>query len=164
MTQLFEALSIGFVIVILLLGLVGTFIPLVPGVLLMWLTILIYAWGEGFTAVSTPSFIVISLIALVTGTSDIWLTLFGAKKGGASVRSMLTGLLGAVIGSFVFPIVGTIVGYIGGVLLGEYWRHGDWEIAKKAGLGGLAGFGIASLIQFIGGIFMLFIFLWQLFF
>jgi uncharacterized protein len=163
-TQLFEALSIGFVIVILLFGLVGTFIPLVPGVLLMWLTILIYAWSEGFTAVSTPSFIVISLIALVTGTSDIWLTLFGAKKGGASVRSMLTGLLGAVIGSFVFPIVGTIAGYIGGVLLGEYWRHGDWEIAKKAGLGGLAGFGIASLIQFIGGIFMLFIFLWQLFF
>lgn len=164
MIQLFEALSIGFVIVILLFGLVGTFIPLVPGVLLMWLTILIYAWGEGFTAVSTSSFILISLIALVTGTSDIWLTLFGAKKGGASMHAMLTGILGAIIGSFVFPIVGTIAGYIGGVLLGEYWRHGDWEIAKKAGLGGLVGFGIASLIQFIGGIFMLFIFLWQVFF
>jgi len=163
-TGLFEALSVGVVIVILLFGLLGTLIPIIPGVLLMWLTVFIYAWVDGFTAVSTASFIVISLIALVTGTSDIWLILFGAKKGGASIKSLLVGTVGAIVGSFVFPIVGTIAGYIAGVLLGEYWQHGDWEIAKKAGLGGLAGWGIATVIQFIGGIFILLIFLWQLFF
>lgn len=161
MIGLFEALSVGVTVVILLFGLVGTLIPIIPGVLLMWLTVFIYAWVEGFTAVSITSFIVISLIALFTGTSDIWLTLFGAKKGGASIKSMLIGTVGAVVGSFVLPILGTIAGYIAGVLLGEYWRHGDWEIAKKAGLGGLAGWGIATVIQFIGGIFILIIFLWQ---
>ena len=97
----------------------------------------------------------------MTGTSDLWLTLFGAKKGGASVKSMLIGTMGAIAGSFVFPLVGTIAGYIAGLLLGEYWQHGDWELAKKAGLGGLAGWGIATIIQFIGGIFIFVIFLWQ---
>ena len=164
MTQLFEAFSVGFVIFLLLLSLVGTLIPIIPGVLLMWVIVFIYALVDGFTAVSTASFITISLIALITGTSDIWLTLFGAKKGGASVKSMLVGTLGAIVGSFVFPIVGTIAGYIAGLLLGEYWQHGDWEIAKKAGFGGLAGWGIATVIQFIGGIFIFVIFLWQVIF
>ena len=152
MIQLFEALSVGIVIFILLLSLIGTLIPIIPGVLLMWVTIFIYALIDGFTAVSTPAFIFISLIALVTGTSDLWLTLFGAKKGGASVKSMLIGTAGAIVGSFIFPLVGTVAGYVGGLLLGEYWQHGDWEIAKKAGLGGLAGWGIATIIQFVGGI------------
>jgi uncharacterized protein len=162
-TQLFEAFSVGIVIVILLLSLVGTLIPIIPGVLLMWLTVFLYAWVDGFTAVSTPSFILISLIALTTGTSDLWLTLFGAKKGGANVKSMLIGTLGAIAGSFIFPLVGTIAGYIAGLLLGEYWQHGDWQLATKAGLGGLVGWGIATIIQFIGGIFILIIFLWQVF-
>lgn len=164
MTQLFEAVSVGFVIFLLLLSLIGTLIPIIPGVLLMWVIVFIYALVDGFTAVSTFSFVVISLIALVTGTSDIWLTLFGTKKGGASVKSMLIGTVGAVVGSFIFPIVGTIAGYIGGLLLGEYWQHGDWEIAKKAGIGGLTGWGIATIIQFIGGIFIFVIFLWQVIF
>lgn len=164
MTQLFEAFSVGFVLFLLLLSLVGTLIPIIPGVLLMWVIVFIYALVDGFTAVSTASVIVISLIALITGTSDIWLTLFGAKKGGASVKSMLVGTLGAIVGSFVFPIVGTIAGYIAGLLLGEYWQHGDWEIAKKAGFGGLAGWGIATVIQFIGGLFIFVIFLWQVIF
>jgi hypothetical protein len=161
--QLFEAASIGLVIFLLLLSLIGTLIPIIPGVLLMWVIVFVYAWVDGFTAVSITSIIFISLIALVTGTSDIWLTLFGARKGGASVKSMLIGTAGAIIGSFLFPIVGTIVGYIVGLLLGEYWQHGDWEIAKKAGFGGLAGWGIATVIQFIGGIFIFVIFLWQVF-
>ena len=164
MAQLFEAVSIGFVIFLLLLSLIGTLIPIIPGVLLMWLIVFIYALVNGFTAVSTSAIIVISLIALVTGTSDIWLTLLGTKKGGASVKSMVIGTVGAIVGSFVFPIVGTIAGYIAGLLLGEYWQHGDWEIAKKAGFGGLAGWGIATVIQFIGGIFIFVIFLWQVFF
>ena len=164
MAQLFEAVSVGFVIFLLLLSLIGTIIPIIPGVLLMWVIVFIYAWVDGFTAVSTASFIIISLIALITGTSDIWLTLFGAKKGGASVKSMLIGTVGAVIGSFIFPIIGTIAGYIAGLLLGEYWQHGDWEIAKKAGIGGLTGWGVATIIQFIGGLFIFVIFLWQVIF
>jgi len=162
--QLFEAVSVGFVIFLLLLSLIGTIIPIIPGVLLMWVIVFIYAWVDGFTAVSTASFIIISLIALITGTSDIWLTLFGAKKGGASVKSMLIGTVGAVVGSFIFPIIGTIAGYIAGLLLGEYWQHGDWEIAKKAGIGGLTGWGVATIIQFIGGLFIFVIFLWQVIF
>ena len=164
MTQMFEAVSVGVVIFLLLLGLVGTVIPIIPGVLLMWLTVFIYSLADGFTAVSMPAFLVISVIAVITGTSDLWLTLLGAKKGGASVKSMLIGTAGAIAGSFIFPLVGTIVGYIAGLLLGEYWQHGDWELAKKAGLGGLAGWGVATIIQFIGGIFIFVIFLWQVLF
>ena len=118
--QLFEAVSVGVVIFLLLLSLIGTLIPIIPGVLLMWVIVFVYALVDGFTAVSATAVIVISLIALITGTSDIWLTLVGAKKGGASIKSLLIGTAGAIVGSFLFPVVGTIIGYIAGLFLGEY--------------------------------------------
>ena len=57
MTQLFAAVSTTVVIIILLLSLIGTLIPIIPGVLLMWVTVFLYALVDGFTAVSTPAFI-----------------------------------------------------------------------------------------------------------
>lgn len=130
----------------------------------MWLVILLYGLVDKFTAISVSAFLVISLIALTTGTSDIWLTLFGTKKGGASIKSMLVGIAGAVFGSFILPIIGTIIGYVAGLVFGEYLQHGDWESARKAAIGGVAGWGAATIIQFIGGIFIFVIFLWQVIF
>jgi uncharacterized protein len=128
----------------------------------MWLAILFYGLLYGFETLTWGGFALISLIALVTGTADIWLTALGAKKGGASYRSQLFGLLGAIIGTFIVPLLGTIIGYMAGILLAEYQKRGDWDLAVRASLGGLAGYGIASLIQFGGGLLMIIIFVWQI--
>jgi uncharacterized protein YqgC (DUF456 family) len=49
-----------------------------------------------------------------------------------------------------------------GILLAEYQKRQDWNLALRASLGGLAGYGIASLIQFGGGLLMIFVFVWQI--
>ncbi len=160
MSLLFEAITFGVIIAFIILGIIGTLIPIIPGTLLIWLGVLVYAWHMGFSAFGIGAFLLISLIALVTGTADLWLPLLGAKGGGASTRSLLFGALGALLGTFLIPIpvIGTIAGYILGLLFGEYQKHGDWELAKKAGWSGLAGWGLATAVQIGGGILILIIF------
>lgn len=162
MAEIFETIALTIIILSLFVGLIGTLIPLLPGTLLMWLAILFYGLLYSFDTLTWGAFGLISLIALVTGTADLWLTLLGAKKGGASHRSLLFGLLGAILGTFVAPLLGTIIGYMIGILLAEHQKHQDWDLALRASLGGLAGYGLASLIQLGGGLLMLAIFAWQL--
>jgi uncharacterized protein YqgC (DUF456 family) len=164
-----QALLFGAAVAFILVGLVGVIVPILPGILLIWLTVLAYAIVEGFNSIDWATFVVISLIALVTGTADIWMALFGAKSGGASFLSMVYGVIGAVIGflvlgaiaPFIGSLFGGILGYSAGVLLGQYQKQRDWNLALKASLGGLAGWGIATILQLGGGLLILALFVWQ---
>ncbi|HEX6387530.1 MAG TPA: DUF456 domain-containing protein [Anaerolineae bacterium] len=160
MALLLDSLTFGLAVVFIVIGLIGTVVPMLPGTLLIWLTILVYAILTGFTGVTPLGFAVLTVIALVTGTADFWMSLLGARTGGASKRAILFGLVGAIVGTFVIPLFGTIVGYGLGVLLGEYQKRGNWEAALRAGLGGLAGWGVATIIQLGGGLLMFAIFVW----
>jgi hypothetical protein len=165
-TILSQSLSFGLAVFFMLVGLVGVIIPMIPGTLLVWLTVIVYAILErasGLAAMDPVTLIVISLIAIVTGLADLWLPLVGAKVSGSSRRALVFGALGALAGTFLLPIplLGTIIGYAGGILLGEYHKHRDWDRAFRAGVGGVAGWGIATVLQLGGGLLILLIFVWQ---
>lgn len=163
-----EALIFGFAVVFMILGLIGIVIPILPGLLLIWLTTLAYALVEGFEAIDAFTFIAITIIALLAGTADIWMSLLGAKTGGASFRAMALGLVGGIIGFIIgspIPIVGNliggIVGYAFGVLIGQFHKYRDWNSAFKASVGGIVGWGIATVTQVIAGVVIILIFAWQ---
>ncbi|MFW6183550.1 MAG: DUF456 domain-containing protein [Chloroflexota bacterium] len=164
MTTILQSISFGIAVVFMLVGLAGVIIPLMPGSLLIWLTVVVYAVAEranGFAAIDPLTLIVITLIALVTGLSDLWLPLVGARVSGSSWRALVFGVVGGILGTFILPLVGSIAGYALGILLGEYQKYGDWDKALKAGAGGLAGWGIATALQLGGGLLILIIFVWQ---
>lgn len=160
MSVLVDSLFFGLIVVLMLVGLVGTVVPILPGIFMVWLGVVVYVWRDNFETLSLTTFIIISLIVIFAGLADLWLPIFGARKGGAAKRTILTGLLGAIIGSFIIPIVGTIVGYAVGVLLGEYHKRRDWNAAWEASKGGLTGWGIATIIQLVGGLVVIIIFIW----
>ena len=161
MSLLLESITFGLIIAFIILGIIGIIIPLIPGILLIWLAVVTYVWAYGMESIGWASFIIITLIAVVTGTSDLWMSLLGAKTGGASGRSLLFGVIGAIVGSFIVPLIGTLVGYAVGILLGEYQKRGNWNEAVRASVGGLAGWGVATVIQLGGGLLILGIFIWQ---
>ena len=144
----------------MIIGLLGIVLPILPGTLLIWLSVLIYAIIDGFETISWAGFVIITLIALVTGTADIWLPMLGAKSAGAAKRALVFGLAGGTIGFFLLggfiPILGNllggVLGYAAGVLLGQYHKYRDWNLALRAGLGSVAGWGIGTAIQFVGGL------------
>ncbi|KAA3657097.1 MAG: DUF456 domain-containing protein [Chloroflexi bacterium] len=158
MIELLQSIAFALTVVFLFIGIIGTIVPLIPGVFIIWLAVIGYGLLTGFDTLSGGRIIWITLIALITGTADYWMSYLGAKKGGASKEALLYGAGGAILGTFILPLLGTIIGYAAGLLYGEYKKHGDWETAKKAGMGGIAGWGIATAIQFVGGLLMCMIF------
>lgn len=169
LSTLFEALLFGVTVAFILIGILGVVVPILPGILLIWLSVLAFAIFEGFDSIDPLTFAFITLIAIVAGTADIWMALFGAKTGGASLLSMIYGVIGAIIGFFVLgaiaPIIGSlfggILGYSAGVLLGQYQKQRDWSLAFRAGLGGLAGWGVATMLQLGASLIILALFVWQ---
>ncbi|PID85081.1 MAG: hypothetical protein CSA11_10115 [Chloroflexi bacterium] len=158
--SLITVLIMAFMIV----GLIGVFFPILPGVFMIWLGLCMYVWRFGFEVISLGMFFFLTLILFVAGTSDLWLPIFGTQKAGAAKRTLITGMIGAIAGSFLIPlpIVGTIIGYALGILLGEYHKRRDWNQAWRASKGGLKGWGIATAVQLIAGLFVVFIFAWTI--
>jgi uncharacterized protein len=163
---LLQTINFALAVLFMLVGMVGIVLPILPGTFLIWLTVFFFYVIEralGFAAIDPISFGAITAIAIVAGTSEFWLPLLGARRSGSSRRAMVTGMIGAVIGTFALPIplVGTIVGYAIGVLLGEYQKHGEWDRAVRASAGGVAGWGVATLLQLGAGLLILILFVWQ---
>lgn len=164
MEALGESLVLLVVLVTFGFGLLGAFVPVLPGTLLVWAGILFYAWPyNGFATFSPWLFALITIIALIAGTADLWLPLLGAKSTGASWKTLAVGLLGAMLGTFLLPlpVIGTVVGYGLGILLAEYLRLQAWRPALRATFGGVIGWGLSAAVELIGAVVMILLFFTQ---
>ena len=155
-------------LVAMLVGMIGVILPVVPGVGFIWIVVLIYAIAERFATIDPITFSILTILGAVGFTADLWMSQAGAKAGGASVWSLLVGLLlgavGAIVGLVflgVGAIPGAIVGAVAGVVLAEYYRRRDWREAFKAGGGWLVGCTLSGGVQFLIAILMILIFAWQ---
>ena len=146
---------------VMLIGLIGIVVPMIPGTPLIFLAALIYGLVDRFQTVGWPTLVVLGLLTLVATTADLWASSIGAKMGGASVWSMVVGLLGGLVGFIAFSLVGAIIGAIAGVLLTEIIRVKDWRKALKAGSGWAIGWVLSTFLQLGIGLVMVAIFVWQ---
>lgn len=158
-----ESLGLGLVIFFMFLGFIGAFLPLLPGPLMVWFAALVYVVATHFRVVGHEAFAAISVIAAVTSTADIWLPPMGAKMLGGSGKAMLFAILGSTLGFIVFNLLGAMVGYALGIFYGEYRRQQNWRLAIRASVGGLAGWGVSTLVQAGGALLMIGIFVWRVF-
>lgn len=148
-------------LVLMLIGLLGVVLPLVPGIVLVYLGALLYAIMEGFARVGPITLTVLTVLAVVGVTADLWVSSLGAKAGGASVWALLGGLVLGLVGLIVFNLPGAIVGSVAGVIAVEMWRVGDWRKVLKSGGGWLIGWLLATVVQLSIALIMVAIFLWQ---
>lgn len=148
-------------LLVMLIGLLGTFLPVVPGSILIFLAALIYALLEGFQTVGWPTLVVLGVLTVVGTTADLWASSVGAKAGGASAWSVVAGLVGGLVGLLLFSLPGSVLGAILAVLVLETYRAGDWRKALKAGGGWAVGWILSVGIRLGIGLLMVALFVWQ---
>ncbi len=156
-------LGLTVIIIFMFFGFIGSFLPLLPGPLMVWLAVLAYTVATNFQVIGYGPFSAISVIAALTSTSEVWMPLLGAKMLGGSGRALLYGILGCILGFIFFHLIGAMLGYALGILYGEYLKQKSWRMAFKASVGGLAGWGISTAVQATGSLLMITIFLWRVF-
>lgn len=137
-------------IALLVLGVIGTVVPMLPGPLLSIAGVLVYWVGTGF---SDPG-IGWVLAFLVLGLAAVFVDWFGgaisARIGGASTGTALAAaLVGIVLAVVGLGPIGFLLGVMGTVFAMEYYRHEDGERAAKAAVvtfSGMLGSAVAQVV------------------
>jgi len=137
-------------LLIMLIGLIGCAVPAMPGLPIIWLGALFFAWQTDFQIMGWPMLALLFILMAAGATSGIWLSALGARKGGASIWSSALGLLLGVIGLFLFSLPGMIAGSLLGVMAGELLRHRDWRRMMHAGRGYMVSWAVSLVVE--GGI------------
>lgn len=148
--------------ILMLAGLLGTIVPMVPGVPLILAGALLYGIVDGFQTVGWPTLAVLGLLTLIAVSADLWASSAGAKMGGASGCAVVLGMIGGIVGFLIFSLPGAILGAMLCVVLTEVARQNDWKKALKAGSGWLAGWVLSTLLQAGIGVSMIVLFVWQI--
>ena len=133
-------------------GAVGIIVPVLPGSLLIGISLFVWALTMGSTLGWVVFGVGIAFVAAGMASSAV-LTGRAMKRRSIPGRSVVVGLLLAIVGFFVIPVVGLLVGFALGLFLSEFARQKDARAAvsssvaaiKATGLGILAEFGFASL-------------------
>jgi uncharacterized protein len=149
-----DELVTALVAVAMVVGLLGTILPLVPGLPLIWGGGLAYGLLQGFTPVGWVAFAAMSLILLGALVAKIVVPKRRAGASGAPTSSVVAGAVAGLIGFFAVPVVGLPLGAVVGVLLAERRRTGDWAAARKTTKEVVIGFGIGAVVEFGAGVAM----------
>ena len=139
-------LTLGFLFA--LLGIIGSFLPVLPGPFTSWVGLLILHLTEVIPLNWT--FLGITLvIAIIIWIVDYFIPAMGTKKFGGTRSGVIGSTIGLIIGVFVFPPFGIILGPFVGAVVGEMIKKDDFNKALKSGLGSFIGFLLGTGLKLI---------------
>lgn len=127
-------------------GIVGIVVPVLPGALLVWAAIAAWAIAVG----SATGWTVLAVATLLIGGAQVVKVLVPGRRmraAGVPRRSIVVGVVVAVVGFFVIPVVGFFIGFPLGVYLGERRRLGAHHDAWRATREALKAIGLSILIE-----------------
>ena len=127
-------------------GILGVVVPVLPGALLAWGAILVWALADG----STTAWAVLGIATLLIGGAQVVKLLVPGRRlrdAGVPRQSILAGLLLAAIGFFVIPVVGFFIGLPLGVYLEELRRLGEHASAWRSTRHALRAIGLSIAIE-----------------
>ena len=136
---------VGFFLVIL--GLLGSVLPILPGPPLGFVGLLLMAVARQFTGPLTPMLILtLALATLGVIVFDYLLPVMMSKKYGASKWGVWGSVIGMVVGLFFTPL-GALFGAFVGAVIGEWIVHRKQNKALRAGFGVVLGSLLGTVLK-----------------
>ena len=148
---------------LMLIGLLGTVLPVLPDLPLVWVAALGYGLIAGWGNHGPLLFGVISFLGVIGILSEIWVSGAGAHRAGASFLSTLGGIGLGIAGLLVAGPIGLVIGMLAGMFVLEYVRQQDVDLALRATLGIGLGYGVSIVVKFMLGLAMIALWLVWLF-
>jgi uncharacterized protein YqgC (DUF456 family) len=138
MDSLLWVLAAGLII----LGLLGTVLPVLPGTALVLAGVILGASVDDFARVSVGVVVLVGVLAVLAWVLEWAAGLLGAQRAGASRQALLGAAIGTVLG-LALGLIGVLFMPLLGAAVGEFLARRDQHRALKVGiatwLGLLAG-------------------------
>ena len=147
-------------LLIMAIGLVGTVLPVIPGILLIYAGYLLYGFATGWQAYGLAAIVGWSVVTALVLLLDVFAGAIGARKYGATRFGTWGSLIGGVIGALAAGFPGLILGPFVGATAGELLRGRSHREALRSGWGTFLGFMAGSVIKIAIGVFMIGTFVW----
>ena len=130
------------------LGIIGSFLPILPGPLTSWVGLLILHFTN--VVPMNWTFLIITFsIALAIWLLDYFIPAIGTKRFGGSRAGIIGTSIGLVIGLLAPIPGGIIIGPFLGALVGELINKSTFNKAVKAAFGSFLGFLASTFIKFL---------------
>jgi uncharacterized protein YqgC (DUF456 family) len=132
-------------------------LPLLPGLVIIWVATLGYGLAAGFGTLGWIMFGIVTVLMLAGSVVDNVLMGTSAHKEGTPWWVILVAMTAAIVGSFVIPIpiIGGILAALLTLFVIEWIRRKDWRKALSSIKGMLVGWGWTFGIRFIIGMIMI---------
>lgn len=130
----------------IVIGIVGTVLPALPGVLFVFGGIVLAAWIDGFTRIGGWVVGIAGVLALAGVAIDLACQLLFARRAGASTLGLLGAALGTGLGIFA-GLIGLVFFPLIGAAAGEFISHRDALRAGQVGMATWIGLLIGTVIK-----------------
>lgn len=135
----------------ILVGLAGIVLPILPGTLLIFGAIAVWAVLTGGTTAWTV-FAVATAALVITGVVKYTWPGKRLQQVGVPNRSLVAGGLLGIVGFFVIPVIGLVIGFLLGTYLAEAQRHRTHRDAWTSTVHATKAVGLSILVELLGGL------------
>ena len=134
-------------LILCLIGITGSFVPVIPGPFISWLAILIINLTDAVEF--NLNFVLITLsVAVAIGLIDYLIPIIGVKKLGGTKSGQVGTFVGLVLAIIMIGPFGILVGPFIGALIGEMGCKKSFSDSLKPAFGSLVGVVAGSMIKF----------------
>ena len=133
-------------VVLIVVGVGGTFLPALPGIPLIFGGVLLAAWIDDFQRIPGWVIGVLAVLAVIGIAVDYVAAALSAKRVGASRQGIIGAAIGTVAGIFT-GLWGLLFMPLVGAAIGEYLAHQDALRAGKVGIATWFGLLIGTAVK-----------------
>jgi uncharacterized protein len=133
-------------VLLVIVGAVGTVLPALPGVPLIFAGVLLAAWAEDFQRIGGWTLGALAALALIGLVVDYVAASMSAQRAGASRQGIIGAAIGTVAGIFT-GLLGLVFMPLVGAAIGEFIAHRDALRAGKVGVATWLGLLVATAIK-----------------
>lgn len=135
------------VVVLVLLGLVGTLVPLLPGTALILVGAVVHAVAYGFDPIGPWRLLVFGLLTAAAYALDYLAGALGVRRFGGSGWATAGAVVGALVG-ILFGLPGLVLGPLLGALAAEYLYTRRLDASLRSALGTVVGLLLGAVAKF----------------
>lgn len=152
-----EIIGLSLALLVMLVGLIGSLLPLLPGPPLVLAAAIIHRLVFGQASINNLVLIILIGLTALALIFDFLASVLGTRKFGSTWRGMVGAVIGGLVGLF-FALPGIILGPFLGAMLFEMLGDKEFKEAVHAGLGATVGLLLGVVGKFAIGVVMILLF------